>query len=85
MLQKFMGVGGGTGELSLGCQPEQLVDDTILREGIALGEPLKLAFAEHMHGFIALDGPLGRGERSKPQARPHTTLHKPMVLLHHII
>jgi hypothetical protein len=42
--------------------------------------PLKLAFAEPMHGFIALDGPLGGVERPKSQARIHTTLRKPMVL-----
>jgi hypothetical protein len=47
-------------------QAEQLVDDTILCEDISLGEPMMLAFAEPVHRFIALDGPLGCVERSKP-------------------
>jgi hypothetical protein len=46
--------------------PEQLVDDAVLGEDIPLGELLKLAFAEHVHGFIALDRSLRCMEGSKP-------------------
>jgi hypothetical protein len=44
-----------------------VVDDTILCEDIPLGNPLDLAFAEHVHGFITLDGP----------APPWKMLHTP--------
>jgi hypothetical protein len=37
-----------------------------------------------MHGLIALDGPLGRGECSKPHPRIHTAFDTPMILFHHI-
>jgi hypothetical protein len=47
-------------------QPKQLVDDTILCEDISLCEPMMLAFAEYVHRFIALDGPLGCVKRPKP-------------------
>jgi len=62
-----------------------VVDDTILSEDIPLSDPLHLAFAEPMHGFIALDGPLRRVECPKPQPRIHETFHKPMILFDHII
>lgn len=74
-----------TGELSLGGQPEQLVDDTVLCEDILLGDPLDLAFAEHVYGFIALDRPLRRGKRSKPQPMVDAAFDKPMILFHDII
>jgi hypothetical protein len=38
--------------------PKQLVDDVVLCEDIPFGHPFKLAFAEHVHGFIVLDRPL---------------------------
>jgi hypothetical protein len=47
-------------------QPEQLVDHAVLCEDIALHKVLDLAFAQHVHGFIALDGPLRRLKGSKP-------------------
>jgi hypothetical protein len=56
----------GEGKRSLCGQPEQLVDHTILCEDISPGEPMMLAFAEPVHGFIALDGPLRGVERPKP-------------------
>jgi hypothetical protein len=37
------------------------------------------------YGIIALDGPLCRGERFKPQAWIHATRHEPMALFHDII
>jgi hypothetical protein len=72
VLQKLSGGWGADGELLLCGQPEHLLDDTILCEDIPLGEPIELAFVEHMHRFIALDSALCRGERSKPQPRIHT-------------
>jgi hypothetical protein len=66
VLQKLMGVWEEAGELSLCGHPEQLVDDVVLGEDISFGHPPELAFAEHVHGFITLDGPLRRGKRSKP-------------------
>jgi hypothetical protein len=51
------------------CYTEKLVDDAVLGEDIPLGAPLKLALAEHVHGFISLDGPLRRGKCPKPQPR----------------
>jgi hypothetical protein len=57
------------GKLSLCGHPEHLVDDPVLGEDIPLGEPLDLAFAEHVHRLIALDGPVRRVKGSKPQAR----------------
>ena len=64
--QKRMGVWEEGGELSLCGQPEQLVDDAVLGEDIPLGDPPELAFAEPVHGFIALDGPLRRVEAPNP-------------------
>ncbi len=52
----------------------------MLCEDIPLGNPLDLAFAEHVHGFITLDGPLRRGKCSTPQPRIHAAFHKPMIL-----
>jgi hypothetical protein len=70
----------GWAELSLCGQPEYVVDDTVLSEDIPLSDPLDLAFAEHVHRFIALDGPLRRVECPKPQPRIHETFHKLMIL-----
>jgi hypothetical protein len=53
------------GELLLCGHAKQMVDDAALGEDIPLGDPLKLPFVEHMHGFIALDGPLCRVKCSK--------------------
>jgi hypothetical protein len=49
-------------------------------EAIPLGHPLDLAFAEHVHGLITLDGPLCRSERPKPQPRIHPAFHQAMIL-----
>ena len=54
-------------------------------EDIPFGDRIKLAFAEYVHGFIALDGPLRRGKCRKPQPWIHAAFHKPMILFHHII
>jgi hypothetical protein len=43
-------------------QPEHLVDRTVLCEEVPSDYSLELAFAEHVHGFIALDGPLQSGD-----------------------
>jgi hypothetical protein len=66
-------------------QLEQLVDDPVLSEEIPLGESLKLAFAEHMDGLIALDGPLGREERHTPSPRIDAAFDKSMNMFHQII
>jgi hypothetical protein len=71
---------GRLGKLLLCRQPEQLVDDTVLGEGIPLGESLDLAFAEHIHGFIALDGSLRGVECPKLQPRNDEAFHKPVIL-----
>ena len=55
--------------------PKQLVDDPVLGEEICLGDPFKLAFVEHVHGFVTLNLPLCRGECSKCQPRIHVTFH----------
>ena len=68
------------GEDSSCCQAEHLVDDPILGKDISLGEPIELACAEHVHGFIALDGRLRRGKRPNPQSWIHAAFHKPMIL-----
>jgi hypothetical protein len=73
------------GKLLLSHQPEQLVDDTVLGEDVPPGDPLELAFAEHKHGFIALDDPLHGVKGAKSSTRIHPMFHKPMILLHHII
>jgi hypothetical protein len=44
-----------------------------------------LTFAEHVHGFIALDGLLRRVEGSQPQARVHPAFHESVILFHHIV
>jgi hypothetical protein len=56
--------------------PEQSVNELALGEDIPLRDSLDLTFAEHMHGFIALNGPLGCGERPKPQPRIHAAFDK---------
>ena len=56
-----------------------------LSEDIPLGESTELTFAKHVHGFIALNGPLGRGKRPKPRPRVHAVFHKPMVLLNGMV
>jgi NAD(P)-dependent dehydrogenase (short-subunit alcohol dehydrogenase family) len=61
-------------------QPKRRVDDAVLCEDIPLGGPFQLAFAERVHGFIALNGPLRRGEGPKPQPRIHTAFDKPEIL-----
>jgi hypothetical protein len=53
-----------------------MVDHTVLGEDFPRSDPLTLAFAEPVHGFIALDGPLRGVECSKPQPRIHTAFHK---------
>jgi len=73
------------GEHSLCCESEQLVDDTVLCEDITLGEPIMLAFAEHVYGFVALDRPLRGVECPTPQPRVHLAFHQSIILLRHMI
>jgi hypothetical protein len=73
------------GERSLCGQTEHLVDHAVLCEDMLLGHPLKLAFAEHVHSFIALDGPLHRGKRPTPQPRIHAAFLQSMILFYEII
>jgi hypothetical protein len=40
------------------CDSEQVGNDSVLCEDITLWNTLELAFPDHMHGLIALDGPL---------------------------
>ena len=44
-----------------------------------------LAFAEHVHGFVALDRPLRGVECPTPQPRVHLAFHQSMILLRHMI
>jgi hypothetical protein len=60
--------------------PKQLVDDPVLGEEICRGDPFKLAFVEHVHGFVTLNRPLCCGEFSKCQPRIHVTFHLRGVL-----
>jgi hypothetical protein len=85
VLQKLVGVGGEAGERLLCRQPEQLVDDVILSQDIPFGDPFQLAFAEHVHRFITLDGPLGRSKCPKPQPRVHAAFHKSMILFNGVV
>jgi hypothetical protein len=50
-----------------------------------IGHPLKVAFTEHVHSFIALDGPLHRGKRPTPQPRIHAAFLQSMILFYEII
>ena len=72
------------GERSLCGYPEHLVDHAVLCEDILLGHPFNLAFTEHVHCFIALDGPLRRGKRPTPQPRIHAAFHQSMILFYPI-
>ena len=85
MLQKQVGEQGEAGKLLLCGQPEHLVDGIVLGEDISLGNPLDLAFTEHMHHFIPLNRPLCRVKGSKPQAEIHQAFHPTMILFYHII
>jgi hypothetical protein len=67
------------------CYPEQVGDDTVLREDIALWDVLELTFPYHMHRLIALEGALDDTERSKPQPWVDAAFHKTMALFHHIV
>ena len=58
---------------------------SVLGEDIALGDSLELPFVKHVHGFIALNRPLCRGKRPKPQPRVYPPFHKPMILFNRII
>jgi hypothetical protein len=62
-----------------------LIDALVVREDILLGNPLQLAFGEHMDGFGTLDGALGRGERPKSSPRIYAAFHQPMILVHPIV
>jgi hypothetical protein len=44
-----------------------------------------LAWAEHVHGFVALDRPLRTVECPKPRPRVHLAFHQSIILLRHII
>ena len=66
-------------------QPEQRVDDLVLREDIPLGKSLELAFAEPRHRLIALDRPLGREERPTPSARGDAACDKAIIPFHHVM
>jgi hypothetical protein len=57
----------------------------VLGEDIPLCQPLDLAFAEHMYGFILLDRLLRRQKCPKSQPRIHTAFEKAMILPHRII
>jgi hypothetical protein len=55
------------------CQPQEVED-------IPLVNPHQLTFADHGHGFIALNGPLGRMERPNPQPRMPAVFHTPLIV-----
>jgi hypothetical protein len=44
-----------------------------------------LAFAEHVHRFVALDRPLRWVECPTPQPRVHLAFHQSIILLRHMI
>jgi hypothetical protein len=73
------------GEGSLRRSSQQSVDDLVLGEDTLLGESTPLAVAQHVPGFIPLDGPRCRGKRPNPQPRIHAASHKPMGLFDDII
>ena len=57
----------------------------VLGEDIPLGNPLDLAFAEHVHGFITLDCTPRRRKRPEPLLRIHTLLDGTVVLLNNVV
>jgi hypothetical protein len=57
----------------------------VLSEDIPPGHSADLAFAEHVFGYITLDGPPCRGKRPKPHPRIQVAFHTPMVLLDDLI
>jgi hypothetical protein len=57
----------------------------VLGEDIPRGDPLQLAFAEPMHGFLSLEDPWSRDKRPNPQPWMHTAFHPLMILCDHMI
>ncbi len=71
--------------LWLGRDAEDRVDELSLCDGITLGDPAYLTFADCMHRLVPLDRSAGTLYRSESKARRDPLLDEAMVLLDDVI
>jgi hypothetical protein len=64
---------------------EDGMDERALRDGIALGNPADLTFADCMHRLVALNRSTSALDRSESQARANPLFDEGMILLDDVI
>jgi hypothetical protein len=64
---------------------EDGMDELALREGIALGNPADLTFADCMHRLVAFDRSTRTFGGSEAEARCNALLDEPMILLDDVV
>ena len=70
---------------ALRSDAEDCVDELALGNGIALGDPADLTFADCMHCLIPLYGSTSALDRSEPEACRNPLLDEPVVLLDDVV
>jgi hypothetical protein len=73
------------GENFLGSNPEQLLEESRLCPGIALGYPLHSSFPNHVHRCDSFEGSPGALKGVVTLGQSGTFLYGPVVLLNHMI
>jgi hypothetical protein len=64
---------------------EDRVDELALRDGIALGDPAELTFADSMHRLVAGNRSASTLHRPESEARSNPLLDESMVLLNDVV
>src|SRR6266581_915027 len=65
--------------------PQGLVDEQDQPNHIPFGQPPHLAFPDHVHDFVALNGSLGSVEGAEPLTRVDPSLDGAVALLHDVV
>jgi hypothetical protein len=69
----------------LGCEAEELSNESGLCDAVFPGNPPGPALPNHVYGFDALQRPPRRNERATPFSQPRPLLHRAMILFQYIV
>ena len=72
-------------DFSLGSDIEEALHESHLFANVAFPDSFHLSLFDHVHGFIAADCPMRRGETGKPESGIDSSLYKSVVLFEDII
>src|SRR5215813_6783072 len=76
---------GGWAVARLSCDAEGAFNEADLADNVGLRQPSDLPLADDVHRLVRYDRVQRAVDGSEPLAGNHPLLHKPMVLLNHIV